>query len=174
MVGTFSQSALDGLKNVDGTDGPARVDQTSNGAAPGVEGDFNVEYTMQTGLTRYAPMQPVPPTKITKNKATPLHPTSGFTIAKTFMALPKIQTTITQSQTFSISSRENPVSAPRRFHFKRLCLLKRDLKSCLLLLQVCDGQCIQANPYHRLLLPQCLRTTCRSSSTGGRTEFYAI
>jgi hypothetical protein len=120
MVGTFPQTVLDGMKNVDGTDGPAKVDQTSDGAAPGVAADsaFAVDYTMQTGPTRYAPMQPVPPTKITKKNATPMHPTSGFTIATTFMGKPNIQTTITQSQTFSVSSQENPVSIARKILFK--------------------------------------------------------
>ncbi|KAF2271465.1 uncharacterized protein EI97DRAFT_269151 [Westerdykella ornata] len=108
MEGTFPPNIVAALKDVSGTDGPGRIDKTSDGgpAAPGGN-EFEVEYTMQTGPTRYAPMQPIPPTKITKKKATPLHPTSAFTIATTFLARPTVQTTITQSQTFSISSREN-------------------------------------------------------------------
>ena len=111
MTGTFSAGVIDALKAVTGTDGPARVDSTSN--APPVDpadGEYGVDYTMQTGATRYAPMQAVPPTRITKQKATPLHPTSSVVIAKTILPIPKQQTTITQSQTFSVKSIENTVS----------------------------------------------------------------
>lgn len=110
MTGTFPQNVIDGMKSVTGTDGPAKIDAT-NDAAPAnpAEGDFGVAYTMQTGLTRFAPMQPVPPTAITKKEKTPLFPTSSVSVATAFLPTPKIQTTITQSQTFSVSSRENTV-----------------------------------------------------------------
>jgi hypothetical protein len=65
-------------------------------------------------LTRYAPMIPQPPTKITATNTKPLYPTSSVQIAKSHLPIPKVQTTITQSQTFSVSSRENTVcSTPR-------------------------------------------------------------
>jgi hypothetical protein len=117
MTGTFPQVVIDGMKNVQGTAGPDRIDSTGQGAAaaPGAN-EFDVEYTMQTGLTRYAPMQPVPPTKITKKEATPLHPTSSVAIAKTFLPKPRQLTTITQSGTFSISSRENTVRYTHSVH----------------------------------------------------------
>lgn len=91
---------------------PAIAAGAADGAAPApADKMFAISYTMQTGPTRYAPMQPVPPTKITaKGKPTPLHPSSVLTgIATTFLKVPDIKTTITQSQTFSVSSRENPV-----------------------------------------------------------------
>jgi hypothetical protein len=112
MTGKFPPEVIKGMDGVTGTDGPARLDETSDGAAANpADGDYGVEYTMQTGPTRYAPMQPIPPTKITKKEAKPLHPTSAFTIATTFLPPPKIhQTTITQSQTYSVKSRENTVS----------------------------------------------------------------
>jgi hypothetical protein len=114
MTGTFPVKVAEGIKKVTGTAGPPTVNNVAgNGASAPVDGDlFQVPYTMQTGLTRYAPMQPIPPTKITKSKATPLHPTSAFTIAKSILPIPSQQTTITQSQTFSVSSVENTVRRP--------------------------------------------------------------
>lgn len=123
MTGTFPPEIVTALKDVKGTDGPDRVDATTgDGPVDPADGEFGVEYTMQTGPTRYAPMQPIPPTKITKKEAKPLHPTSAFTVATTFLPNPKIQTTITQSQTYSVQSRQNTVSsssAPvqERWHF---------------------------------------------------------
>ncbi|KAF2180633.1 beta-1,6-glucan boisynthesis protein-like protein [Zopfia rhizophila CBS 207.26] len=114
MTGTFPDTVLTGLKSVTGTDGPPSVNSVNDAANPAgpVDGDmFKVAYTMQTGVTRYAPMQPIPPTKITKNQATPLHPTSSVDIAKSILPTPKQQTTMTQSQTLKISSRENTVAA---------------------------------------------------------------
>ncbi|KAF2019257.1 hypothetical protein BU24DRAFT_418844 [Aaosphaeria arxii CBS 175.79] len=107
MTGTFPQAVLDGMKNVEGTDGPPSQDNTNAGAVNPADGDYGVEYTMQTGATRYAPMQPVPPTKITKKQATQRFPTSSVVLATTFLPIPKAQTTITKPQTFSVSSREN-------------------------------------------------------------------
>ncbi|KAF2791635.1 beta-1,6-glucan boisynthesis protein-like protein [Melanomma pulvis-pyrius CBS 109.77] len=109
MTGTFSNTVITAMKTVTGTDGPSRIDATTDKPAGAVpqDGDFGVEYTMQTGATRYAPMQAVPPTKITKKKATPLHPTSSVDIARAMLPNPKQQTTVTQSQTFSIKSVEN-------------------------------------------------------------------
>jgi len=112
MSGTFPASVITGMKSVTGTDGPDREDATSDSNSPVVQpedGDFDLAYTMQTGPTRYAPMQPVPPTKITKKDATPLYPTSVVDIAMSILAIAKQQTTITKSQTFSAQSRENTV-----------------------------------------------------------------
>lgn len=95
------------------TKGPAAEDTTAEdgkAATDTVNGDlYNVEYTMQTGLTRYAPMQPVPPTKITATNMKPLYPTSSVPIAKTKLPIPSQLTTLTASQTYSVSSIENPV-----------------------------------------------------------------
>lgn len=113
MTGTFPDPVAikNGMKTVTGTGGPDTDDQTTQDPANAQpdEGEFAVEYTMQTGPTRYAPMQPVPKTKITKKKATPQYPTSSVNIAKAILPTPKIQTTITQSQTHSVSSMANTV-----------------------------------------------------------------
>lgn len=102
------------------TAGPATQNNVNNNANAGAGagagggaagGEFTVPYYLQTGLTKYAPMQPVPPTKITAQNTTPLNPTSAFTVATTYMALPSVATTLTASQTFSVQSIENTVRA---------------------------------------------------------------
>jgi hypothetical protein len=115
MKGTFTPDVKTAVASITGTTGPATDDKTVKagadpaGAVP-QDGDYDVEYTMQTGLTRYAPMQPVPLTKVTaKGTPKPMFPTSSVVIAKTRLPIPKVQTTITQSQTYSVSSRENTV-----------------------------------------------------------------
>jgi hypothetical protein len=82
---------------------------TAAAAAP-VTGMFDVAYNQQTGLIKYAPMQPIPGTKITAKTPTPLNPTSAFTIFKTYAPPASITFTLTESQTMTHSSRENPVS----------------------------------------------------------------
>lgn len=116
MTGAFSAVIKKGVSDISGTAGPKGSDTTvkagaANPAAP-ADGDYDVEYTMQTGLTRYAPMQPVPSKKVTATGTpAPLYPTSSVVIAKTRLPIPSIQTTITQSQTYSVSSRVNTVPA---------------------------------------------------------------
>jgi len=110
--GTFPPDVLKGLKTVKGTDGPPSVDGTVKGATSAAAPDaelFDVEYPMQTGATRYAPMQPVPGTKVTKKGAIPQYPTSSFDIAKSHLPIPTIATTVTQSQTHKASSIANTV-----------------------------------------------------------------
>ena len=113
MTGTFPANVIAGISAVGGSTAGPPTQNNVNNAAPAAGGaaggEFTVPYQLQTGLTKYAPMQPVPPTKITVKKFTPLHPTSAYTIAKTFMPNPSIVTTLTASQTFSVSSMENTV-----------------------------------------------------------------
>ncbi|KAG8630907.1 hypothetical protein KVT40_000047 [Elsinoe batatas] len=117
MTGTFPPAVQAGIVAVAGsTAGPATEDQLSNnvGADAGDAGN-QVPYSLQSGLTRYAPMQPVPPTKITQKTWKPLFPTSAFTVATTYLPVPTIVTTITAKQTFSVASMENtlaPASQP--------------------------------------------------------------
>jgi hypothetical protein len=110
MTGTFNADIQTALKTVKGTDSPDRVDATSDTAEIPEDGVYDVEYTMQTGATRYAPMQALPPTKITKKDTQPLHPTSSVSLATAPLPSAKQQTTLTQSQTFSIKSVANTVS----------------------------------------------------------------
>lgn len=116
MTGTFPAAVTTGLESVTGTDGPAKVDDVSTGVATSAAavdgGEYTVAYHLQTGLTKYAPMQPVPPTKITASNPTPLNPTSAYTIATTYLGKATILTTMTASQTYSVSSIENTVGRP--------------------------------------------------------------
>jgi hypothetical protein len=119
MTGSTPPSALTAIAALGGaTTARTAINQVANnaGAAAGggaaaapQTGEFTIAYGLQTGLTKYAPMQPVPPTKITKKNPTPLNPTSAYTIATTFMPQATILTTLTASQTFSVSSMENTV-----------------------------------------------------------------
>jgi len=109
----FPANIKPALAKIKGTTGPPTQDKTAkpgdaNPAAPDAA-EFEATYTMQTGATRYAPMQPVPPTKVTATDTKPLYPTSSVRIAKSKLPPPDVQTTITASQTFSVSSRENTV-----------------------------------------------------------------
>jgi hypothetical protein len=93
------------------TAGPGAINQLGAGGSPGGDA-FDIPFNLQTGLTRYAPMQPIPPTKITAKVFTPLFPTSAYTIATTLLPNPTVQKTVTQAQTFSVSSIENQVCSP--------------------------------------------------------------
>jgi hypothetical protein len=124
MTGVFPDNVKKGLEGISGTAGPKSENnigaQPQNpapgGAAPAADGPYSVPYTMQTGSTRYAPMQPQPGTKITKDKASMQFPTSSYDVAVTYLGPPKVYTTFTQSQTFKVQSIENTVG----FAFWRL------------------------------------------------------
>ncbi|MCJ1299011.1 hypothetical protein MMC08_001802 [Hypocenomyce scalaris] len=109
MTGTFPANVIAGIATISGTAGPATENNVAqNQAAAGTQGgEFTVPYTLQTGLTRYAPMQPQPPTKITAQSATPQFPTSSVVIATTWLPSASEVTTFTQTATYSVSSMEN-------------------------------------------------------------------
>jgi hypothetical protein len=114
MTGNTPPVYLKAAEGISGTAGPPTqnnmVNDVGGGAGAGADGPYAVPYALQTGLTKYAPMQGIPPTKITMKNYTPLHPTSAYVIASTFLPVGTIATTLTQSQTFSVSSMENTVS----------------------------------------------------------------
>lgn len=114
MTGTFPANVETGIKGVTGTGGPATENNVNSNAAAvpaagKAGGPYAVTYTAQTGLTKYAPMQGKPGTKITANKQNPQYPTSAVKIAKTFLPTPSQVTTMTVSATYSVSSKENTV-----------------------------------------------------------------
>ncbi|KAK7187934.1 hypothetical protein DPSP01_003176 [Paraphaeosphaeria sporulosa] len=114
MTGSFSAAFTSAMSSVKDTTGPSAVDTTVKDQADVsnvADAEYEVEYTMQTGATRYAPMQPVPPTKITAKQAKPLYPTSSVKIATAALPIPSVQTTLTQSQTHKVTSMENTVAA---------------------------------------------------------------
>lgn len=116
MTGTFPPNVQAGIKGVTGTGGPATENNVNSqaGAVPAAGqagGPYAVAYTAQTGLTKYAPMQGKPGTKITAKSPKPQYPTSSFKLAKTFFPTPSQVTTMTVSATYSVSSVENTVCA---------------------------------------------------------------
>ncbi|KAG0647489.1 Cell wall synthesis KRE9 [Hyphodiscus hymeniophilus] len=115
MTGVFSAAVTTALTTVVGNTGPAAVNNVAAAPAAGSgtldAGIYGTPYNEQTGLTKYAPMQPIPPTAITATNTSPLWPTSSVSLASTFLPIPTIATTITQSGTFSVSSHANTASA---------------------------------------------------------------
>lgn len=119
MTGVFSPAVVTALASISGTSGPPTVNAVAaavpNAGATAAAGGADVPYNLQSGTIRYAPMQPVPPTKITATNTSPLYPTSAVTLASTILPIPSIVTTITQAQTFSVASHANtaaPASQP--------------------------------------------------------------
>ncbi|MCJ1277317.1 hypothetical protein MMC21_005129 [Puttea exsequens] len=118
MTGTFPPNVQAGIKDIDGTDGPETENNVNDNAAvpaAGADGPFKVPFTLQTGLTMYAPMQSKAGTKITKKNPTPLYPTSSARKATTYLPTPKQVTTITASRTWTAAALENtakPAQAP--------------------------------------------------------------
>ncbi|KAL6717031.1 Cell wall synthesis protein kre9 precursor [Lecanora helva] len=115
MKGTFPPNVEQGIKGVTGTGGPKTENNVDKNAAEvpangQAGGPYAVTYTAQTGLTKYAPMQGKPGTKITAKNPTPQYPTSSVKIAKTFLPTPSQVTTMTVSATYSASSHENTAS----------------------------------------------------------------
>ncbi len=119
MTGVFSAAITTDLATVSGTAGPPTLNQVAAAApaaaSPAAAGaaQYAVPYNSQTGLIRYASMQPSPPTKITATNTAPLYPTSSVPIPTTYLPIPSIQTTLTQppaAQTFA--SHANTVSSP--------------------------------------------------------------
>lgn len=78
-------------------------------ATAAADGSYDMEYTLQTGETKYAPMQRVPSSKITKSKASMQYPTSSYSPYSTYASMPKQKITVTQSGTFTTSSKEATV-----------------------------------------------------------------
>ncbi|KKA19338.1 hypothetical protein T310_6674 [Rasamsonia emersonii CBS 393.64] len=107
MTGTFSDRVKNGLQSLSSETGAseenhAQLEKRQNA------GMFTVPYQDQlTGLTKYAPMAKQPGTTITAKNPKRQFPTSSYSIATTYLPIPTVQTTITASQTFSVSSIEN-------------------------------------------------------------------
>lgn len=119
MTGTFPPEVKAGLKEVTGTGGPATENNIVDSKAAAVPADAKnpLPYSAQTGLTKYAPMQGKPGTKITAKNPTPQYPTSNVKIAKTNLPTPSQVTTVTVSATYSASSMENTVCVRKRSGF---------------------------------------------------------
>lgn len=112
MTGTFPADVITAnAAAVADTAAPAAVNNIATAATGAATGGLYVAYSLQTGLTKYAAMQPVPPTAITQTVTTPQYPTSSFSLATTFLPIASQVTTLTQAQTFSVSSHANTAAA---------------------------------------------------------------
>jgi hypothetical protein len=111
MTGVFSDAITTAPTQVYSTTGPDSINEVATSAPEEAidDGAWRIPYNLQDGLTRYAPMQPVPGTAITATSTSPLWPTSSVSLASTFLPIPSIVTTLTQAPTFSVSSHANMV-----------------------------------------------------------------
>jgi hypothetical protein len=115
MKGTFPSTVISGLKTVTGTDGPPTLNNINNAAAAAQSTNnaaqqdmYSVPFADQSGPLRYASMQRVPGTKITKKSRERLNPTSSYVLATTFLPpVMGIERTATMYGTWSYSQAEN-------------------------------------------------------------------
>lgn len=109
MTGTLKASSGGDTTSPDDT--VAVTDGSTAGAAvtgSAALASFSVTYTLQTGLTRYAPMQMQPGTKVThKLSATRRFPTSSVSYFTTFTRQPLQKTTTTLSWSYTIAQGPN-------------------------------------------------------------------
>lgn len=104
MTGSFSPRVTDGIHSVQDTHGS--LDGLQKRQAVGAH---TIPYALQTGATRYAPMEKRPGTTIPPGKPTPQNPTSSYSIATTYLGAPLVEITKSASLTDSVSSIENTV-----------------------------------------------------------------
>ena len=113
MSGKFAPAIKTAAQGVKDTTSPGTVNAIvaagQNNAVEAPAGSYGVPYQDQDGLTKFAPMQRQPPTKITARTPSPQYPTSSVSIFKSNMDPPKQTTTMTMSKTYSVNSVENPV-----------------------------------------------------------------
>ncbi|KAB8232343.1 hypothetical protein ETB97_011083 [Aspergillus alliaceus] len=84
-------------------------------------GAYTIPYQLQTGPTRYAPMAKKPGSTIPTDKSpTPQYPTSAYDIATAYLPVPTVQTTVSASLTYSVSSIENTASPAPHPHDEKM------------------------------------------------------
>ncbi|KAL3456334.1 hypothetical protein BJX64DRAFT_281452 [Aspergillus heterothallicus] len=89
--------------------------RTNNSEAEGVvfqkrklaEDPYKVPYSLQTGPTRYAPMAKKPGTAIPTTSPAPQFPASPYKIATAYLEPGTVETTLTASETVSVTMMEN-------------------------------------------------------------------
>lgn len=102
MTGAFSPHIVSALMTISGTTaGPITYHDIYKREvdAPLAGRQANLPFGKQTGLTRYAPVPGLPPTKISLKTAAPLFPTSAYKLATTYLPTPTIMTTISAPAT---------------------------------------------------------------------------
>lgn len=86
-----------------------QTDITSEGSINSAS--FSVTYTLQTGLTRYAPMQTQPGSKVTHTMYSTRLATSAYTPYTSVSPSPNVHSTITPGWSYSVTSLINTVAA---------------------------------------------------------------
>lgn len=109
MTGTFDATAI-AAQEIGDTDPPKAVDTTVEDSADGGAEDAGVEYTKQTGATRYAPMQMQPAKTMRATAISRQYPTSAYSVFKTKIPKPNVKTTITMTWTYKVTTKVNTVS----------------------------------------------------------------
>jgi hypothetical protein len=108
MEGAFPSKVLNGLKGVSGIEGPPDKNYVGAAGARLKQELYSTAFADQSGPLRYATMQRVPPTKITKKSMKPVNPTSPYTLATTFLSpVTSIHSTVTEPATWSYSQAEH-------------------------------------------------------------------
>lgn len=119
----FTLSGMSGSSTtqvLDGTPATLVLDDIESAPTPQINiGDsgtidtrsFTVPYTMQTGKTRYAPMQLQPGSTVTMTAWSRQFPTSSVLYALTFLPIPSVLTTKTPGWSYTMKSAPNWASA---------------------------------------------------------------
>ncbi|KAB8200727.1 Ser-Thr-rich glycosyl-phosphatidyl-inositol-anchored membrane family protein [Aspergillus parasiticus SU-1] len=115
MAGAFSSNLEDGIGLLSESHGQQELRRRQ------AVGAYTIPYQLQTGPTRYAPMAKKPGSTIPADKSpTPQFPTSAYEIATAYLSAPTIQTTVSASLTYSVSSIENTASPAPHPHDKKM------------------------------------------------------
>lgn len=111
MTGEFTpgQLAAQKLGDEDPPVGENTVVDPDSAAGGDAAGMMGVGYAMQTGPTRYAPMQTQPGRSITAKSARMQYPTSAYTVYTTRGRKPNVETTVTQAWDYTVVSKVNTV-----------------------------------------------------------------
>jgi hypothetical protein len=108
MTGAFPPNVLSGLSDVQGVEGPPSENYAGAAGARHKAELYSTAFADQSGPLRYATMQRVPPTRITKKSMKPVNPTSPYTLATTFLPpVTSIHSTVTEPATWSYSQAEH-------------------------------------------------------------------
>ncbi|ODQ77283.1 hypothetical protein BABINDRAFT_163561 [Babjeviella inositovora NRRL Y-12698] len=110
----FTLTGMTGSKVASGSGSPpqGQISLVTGGTAAASinPASFSVPYTLQTGSTRYAPMQLQPGTSITVTTWSRRFPTSAVTYFTTKMASPVVYSTVTPGWSYTINSQPNYAS----------------------------------------------------------------
>lgn len=99
----FTLSGMTGTAEASGSGSPPDGQTTSGGSGSVNSASFSIPYTLQTGRTRYAPMQTQPGSTVTATTWTRQFPTSAVTYYTTMGPKPVVYSTITPGWNYTVS-----------------------------------------------------------------------